>query len=130
MPKRRSKYNQLGALPGSKWSDWEAPRLKGYRMACCSCGLVHEMDFRISSKPIHGKNGRPLQRSKGSVLYRVARDNRATGNMRRYHEPTLERTFVHFAAKSLVEVYAIAPDQLEGFIKRFRSAVRRRAKCL
>lgn len=26
---------------------WVQPRRKGYRMACCDCGLIHTMDFRI-----------------------------------------------------------------------------------
>lgn len=28
------------------WSDWQQPIMKGYRMQCCDCGLVHEMEFR------------------------------------------------------------------------------------
>lgn len=28
------------------WSAWRSPR-PGYRMVCCDCGLVHEMQFRI-----------------------------------------------------------------------------------
>ncbi len=26
---------------------WIQPIAKGYHMACCDCGLVHRMDFRI-----------------------------------------------------------------------------------
>lgn len=28
------------------WSDWVHP-LPGYRMKCCDCGLVHNMEFAI-----------------------------------------------------------------------------------
>lgn len=47
---------------------WILPIRCGYKMACCDCGLVHKMDFRI-------KDGR--------VEFRVFRDNRATGQKRR-----------------------------------------------
>lgn len=29
------------------WSQWIQPVKRGYLMACCDCGLVHRMDFRI-----------------------------------------------------------------------------------
>lgn len=28
------------------WSEWVFPLMKGYRMQCCDCGLIHEMQFR------------------------------------------------------------------------------------
>ena len=34
-----------------KPDEWIRPVMKGYKMACCDCGLVHEFDFRI----YHGK---------------------------------------------------------------------------
>ena len=27
--------------------EWFEPRLRGYRLMCCDCGLVHRVDFRI-----------------------------------------------------------------------------------
>lgn len=30
------------------WSDWVHP-VPGYRMECCDCGLVHEMEFAVST---------------------------------------------------------------------------------
>lgn len=50
------------------FSDWIRP-LEGYRMACCDCGLVHHLQFRIDDN--------------GNVNFRAARDNRATGQLRR-----------------------------------------------
>lgn len=50
------------------WTDWLHP-LPGYRMACCDCGLVHEMEFRIDDL--------------GRVNFRAKRHNRATGQVRR-----------------------------------------------
>lgn len=31
----------------SDWSEWQQPIMKGYRMECCDCGLVHEVEFRV-----------------------------------------------------------------------------------
>lgn len=52
-----------------KAGQWVQPIRKGYRMACCDCGLVHTMDFRIH---------------KGRAQFRAFRNNRATAQMRRW----------------------------------------------
>ena len=31
----------------SGWSEWQHPKMKGYKMQCCDCGLVHEVEFRV-----------------------------------------------------------------------------------
>lgn len=46
----------------------EIPR-RGYKMMCCDCGLVHSIDFRIRGRKLETK---------------VDRDNRATGQARRW----------------------------------------------
>ena len=28
-------------------NEWIQPIKKGYKVACCDCGLVHDIDFRI-----------------------------------------------------------------------------------
>lgn len=28
------------------WTEWVKPVPKGYRIQCCDCGLVHEMEFK------------------------------------------------------------------------------------
>lgn len=48
--------------------EWVRPARLGYKMACCSCGLVHRMQFRVV---------------KGHVEFRAWRDNRATAQRRR-----------------------------------------------
>lgn len=48
--------------------EWEQPTMKGYKMMCCDCGLVHKINFRI-------KNGK--------VQMQTYRDNRATAATRR-----------------------------------------------
>lgn len=53
--------------------EWVYPTRKGYKLACCDCGLVHRMDFQL------------LKQSKRSkILFRVFRDQRATGQVRRH----------------------------------------------
>lgn len=51
------------------WTDWIRPEMKEYRLACCDCGSVHRIDFRIR---------------RGGVEYRAMKDYRATGQKRRY----------------------------------------------
>lgn len=55
-----------------KANEWVRPVKAGYRMACCDCGLVHEMDF----KAVRWGRGH-------KVMFRVRRNNRATAAMRR-----------------------------------------------
>lgn len=51
------------------WTGWIQPIRKGYKMACCDCGLVHNMDFRVSD---------------GRVQFRASRNNRSTALVRRH----------------------------------------------
>ena len=63
--------------------EWVRPVIDGYKMACCDCGLVHKMDFRVVMD--EDDNHR--------VEFRVYRDNRATGQMRRHNNITLKQEF-------------------------------------
>lgn len=49
------------------WSDWIQPVERGYRMCCCDCSLVHELDFRIED---------------GRAQFRARRHARATASRR------------------------------------------------
>lgn len=49
--------------------EWVQPVRRGYRLACCDCGLVHKMNFRV-------KDGR--------VQFAVFRANKATAMIRRH----------------------------------------------
>lgn len=53
-----------------KAGEWIRPVRRGYMLACCDCGLVHRVNFRI-------KDGR--------VELQVFRANRSTAMMRRHH---------------------------------------------
>lgn len=69
------------------WSDDVQPVMKGYKLACCDCGLVHDMDFtvlRVTSKNPDGTwNGKELDPKKYRVEFRCRRNNRSTGQIRR-----------------------------------------------
>ena len=54
-------------------NEWVTPVKRNYKLACCDCGLVHRVDFRLT---MVGK--------KVVLQFRVRRDNRATGQMRRH----------------------------------------------
>ncbi len=62
-----ARYKQETATNG-RWTDWIQPVRRGYKMCCCDCGLVHDMDFRITNK---------------RAQFRVARNNRSTALVRR-----------------------------------------------
>jgi hypothetical protein len=53
------------------WTEWIHP-LEGYKFSCCDCGLVHILDFRVRGR---------------RVEMRVRRDNRSTGQVRRWKRP-------------------------------------------
>ena len=59
--KQPRKYRDYGG-----W--WVEPIRRGYKMCCCDCGLVHDMDFRVQ---------------KGKAQFMVRRNNRSTAALRR-----------------------------------------------
>ncbi len=54
-----------------KAGEWVQPIRTGYKLACCDCGLVHTVDFRIVGD------------KRKKVQFRVFRNNRSTALMRR-----------------------------------------------
>lgn len=52
-----------------KAGQWVQPVPRGYKLACCDCGLVHLMDFRVYQ---------------GRAQFRAFRANRSTGQIRRH----------------------------------------------
>lgn len=124
----RWKDTELVAGPGG-WAPWEYPTHSGYRMACCDCGLVHTIDFRVDTdRPLRNQAGRRIRRANGHVSFRVARDNRSTAMLRRYKQPTLNKTFLHHATDSLIALYSQYPAEMETFLRNFRAKVRQNIK--
>ena len=60
------------AYPIAKDGQWIQPVMKGYKMACCDCGLIHRLEFKVI------KCGRGHK-----VIFRAWRDYRATAAKRR-----------------------------------------------
>jgi len=66
MRRQRRRYPQVYD------GEWVAPRRSEYRMACCDCGLVHVLQFRL----VPYGSGRAIE-------FRGFRDARATAGIRR-----------------------------------------------
>lgn len=65
--KTRRKYEQH-PVDDVGWTGWIRPA-QGYRMGCCDCGLVHELEFQVVNVD--------------DVEFRARRDARATAGKRR-----------------------------------------------
>jgi len=70
------------------WSRWVPPLMRGYRIACCDCSLVHDMEFavvRVRKTLPDGswEHGAPLDPEKYRVLFRARRNNRSTSRLRK-----------------------------------------------
>lgn len=52
--------------------DWITPRMRGYRILCCDCGLAHVLDFKVVP---HARGHK--------VMFRASRHVRATAAARR-----------------------------------------------
>jgi hypothetical protein len=73
----------MGSYDEPKEGDWVIPTLESsYRMACCDCGLVHNIDFKIvkANEEVNGFKTSDFDRP----AFRVFRNNRLTGQIRRY----------------------------------------------
>lgn len=70
------------------WSRNIAPSMKGYKLGCCDCGLVHDVDFKVVKITTRGPNGyweaEDVEDDDYRVVIRVKRNNRATGQVRRH----------------------------------------------
>jgi hypothetical protein len=66
----------MTAYERPKAGEWVQPVRNGYKMACCDCGLVHNMDFRVKE---------------GRAQFRVFRNNRSTALMRRHRNITVKQ---------------------------------------
>jgi hypothetical protein len=71
------RYNQPNA------GKWVVPTIEdSYKMSCCDCGLVHDMDFKIvkAHEEVDGFKPSDFDRP----AFRCYRNNRSTGQMRRH----------------------------------------------
>lgn len=79
------------------WSDWHCPNKKRYRMGCCDCGLVHDVQFKVI-KITGSKKGyvryQDISQVGLAVKLRARRNNRSTALIRK-----AERQVVSVAKK-------------------------------
>jgi len=62
------------------WTGWIQPRHEAYKLACCDCGLVHVLQFRVVKDALVIDAN---DTTDGLVVFRARRDERATGQKRR-----------------------------------------------
>lgn len=60
------------------WSRWQTPIMKGYKMQCCDCGLIHEMEFEVI------KEGKKL--AKGWFKAQLIKNGRVRMRAKRWEE--------------------------------------------
>lgn len=74
--------------PSPQEGELVLPVMNGYRMSCCDCGLVHRLDFQVFEITGRSKTGafivREMSTDETQVGFRVYRDNRSTGQVRRH----------------------------------------------
>lgn len=64
-------------------NEWQMPVMNGYKMACCDCGLVHILDFKVIDENDHEKEIDNVR-----VLFKADRNNRSTAQIRRHQFKT------------------------------------------
>lgn len=89
-----AKFERVTELPSDdSYSDWIQPVHDGkkpYKLACCDCGLVHDVEFKVMKVVKDLGNGylevQDANNDKLIVHFRARRNNRSTGQMRRHKE--------------------------------------------
>lgn len=83
-------YEQIEA-PNGEFSRDIYPIMRGYRIACCDCGLVHDVEYNVVKVTRRYKDGtfdvEVLDPAKYRVEFRVRRNNRSTAMVRRWSMP-------------------------------------------
>lgn len=71
------------------WTRWIQPVKNGYLMACCDCGLVHRMDFRIYEGRVQFKAQRAPRHT--AKLRKQKAINKQIAEIAKEFAPTLKR---------------------------------------
>lgn len=70
------------------WSREVAPVMEGYKLACCDCGLVHDMDFKVvkvtQNNPDGSWESEEVDAEEYRVIFKAKRNKRSTGQVRRH----------------------------------------------
>ena len=78
--KRQRRFKRT--YPSIRSNEWIAPVMRGYRMACGDCGVVHRIDFRVIWSIDRGE----------TVQLRSNLDKRATAALRRHRRFKTKKT--------------------------------------
>lgn len=84
------KFRQISPLDNTPtgWSAWIKPIMSGYRLGCCDCRLVHDLEFMAVKITKKNPNGtlefHDLDPEKFQVQFRARRNNRSTSQIRRH----------------------------------------------
>lgn len=69
------------------WSRWVTPVMRRYRLVCCDCSLVHEMEFdalKVNTRTTRSRfNASKLSTRAYRVAFRVRRKNGLTAQLRK-----------------------------------------------
>jgi hypothetical protein len=70
------------------YTDWIFPRRGNvYKLACCDCGLVHDLEFAVVNAEDIGGGRIRIWKARGKnlqVAFRAKRNERSTAQMRRH----------------------------------------------
>ena len=84
-----TRYSQQDAGEDG-WSVWFVPIMTGYKLACCDCGLVHDVDLQVfrahgmSDDGMTWEAREPVKDPTYRVRWRFRRNNRSTAAIRRH----------------------------------------------
>jgi hypothetical protein len=80
------KYRKEKETDADGWTHWITPKMFLYRIRCCDCGLVHDVQFQaiqITSRRGEFYRYRELSSRKFQIQFKVRRNVRATAASRR-----------------------------------------------
>ena len=90
-----AKFQQVTVPNARDYSDWIQPAMESYKMGCCDCGLVHDLEFRVVevTKDLGDGYKEVIETDNQNLVvqFRTKRNNRSTGQLRRRREsPKME----------------------------------------
>jgi len=79
--------HQRPKVNDDEWCEWIYPHMDDYRLACCDCGLVHQMQLKVIRVKHLSNKDMLVKDSKSTslgVAFRAKRHQRATAQTRRH----------------------------------------------
>ncbi len=88
-----AKHKRIKPVTSEGWSDWITP-IQNYKMTCCDCGLVHDMEWqvlKVTEDNAPDFNADELPWGDYRIALRARRNNRSTGQVRRHDAERAKR---------------------------------------